>query len=90
LPLDGAGPKEKYQMRWEVANEKEDDLNNPNIVYAHDAEDAVIKYAETRFSDWDYPAEIVIHVRGAEGDRAWEVYEILVEPVPEFFAYKKP
>ena len=75
--------------RWEaVAVNRGDDPENPERhCFGADAESAALALAEDKFSDWEWPDEMVIWVR-KEGDDEWQKFSISVEAVPSFTAQK--
>lgn len=82
--------------KWEIAIADYHERDDPACVCATDSSDAAEKAAERWFSNLDYPEEIEIAVRPWKDERdeeeenePWEVYEVRVQPVPEFTAYLK-
>jgi hypothetical protein len=72
---------------WEIGREWEiEDDECFDTIYAKSAEEAVLKYAEINFSNWEYPEQIEIWVRQVLGN--WEKFEVYVESVPSFSACK--
>lgn len=76
------------QPAWDVIRPDYHDENDPKCSYGYDAESAVIKFAEDNFYNWEYPNPIEIWIRKSEEDE-WQKFEVEVESVPSFSAYKK-
>jgi hypothetical protein len=79
--------KHECQQKWEVVRPEYGDENDPDFSYGHDQEQAITKYCDDNFSNWEYPSEIKIWIRIDE-DQEWEQYMVDVRSVPEFEVYK--
>ena len=53
-------------------------------VYAYDSGAALDKYCEDNFSNWEYPSNFEVEIRKAGTDGPIELYDVEVQPVPEF------
>ena len=76
-----------YIETWEVIRPEHDDRNNPALSYGKDQEQAIAKYCENNFSNWEYPQMIKIWIR-LDKNHEWEKFIVEVHSVPEFKAYK--
>jgi hypothetical protein len=77
----------KCSSRWEVFREEHGDEDNPDFCYGGDKEQAIEKYCDDNFSDWEYPQMIKVQIRLDE-DHEWEKFIVDVRTVPEFDVYK--
>jgi hypothetical protein len=84
------GWKDTHQCQpsWDIIRADYHDEDDPQRSYGYDAESAVIKFAEDNFSNWEYPNSIEIWIRVSEDDE-WQKFEVEVESVPSFSAYRK-
>jgi|GEM_PF-5542907 len=76
---------------WDVVRPDYEDEDYPqNTIRCDDAEDAVLEYADDKFSDWEYPTNIEIWARLHDViDAEWQKFNIGVESVPSFSIYER-
>jgi hypothetical protein len=73
---------------WYAIRPDYNDEDDPQNVYANDAEQAAETFVSDNFSNWEYPMDVEVWVKSCCDDE-WRKFDVGVETMPQFSATEK-